>query len=776
MMRSLLAPLKGTLRMSQNLTPAQRETLDFAEEYWKRGREAREPFERRWYVNMAMTCGHQWLAWNDTTQSLYVPPEPRYRHRITANRIQPLVLNTVSILSSRKPTYRVKPKTTRDEDLGRARVSLKVFLDIHQRAKMDRKNLLLLTWMAVYGTSFKDHFMNYRKGQRVRAPKGVSESGDMTFYDFRTGEVDCRIRSPFQIVPESGALDIESSTRIGIEHPMSCEQIAEQWVDGQFVQPEYTHVMSSMEQQLKGMMKTKIGLETPTPMTSQVEGYATVKELRELPTKAFPEGRHIFFANGVLLYAGELPYEYMKVRRSLGITRYVYIETGECFWGRTPITDAIPLQVSLNHTYSQIEEIKNLTAKPKWIAFREHKLPQSAFNSEVEVLEPTYYPGVPEPHPIEPPQIPVYMREWPGVLTESIEHSSLIHRVSQGQGQSHRSSGVETQYLQEKDLQVFAPVMTLFEQSEAESGTIALEIAKERYHEDRLLEIVGPEGEIEILAFRTPDQDMPTSVVVEAGTALPESLIARRQMVIQLADGGNLGDMNDPWNRRHFLKMLEFGDVDKIFEEETADERHAEREHRLWINGEFEKVFVYEFDNDKVHIIRHDLFRKSDSYRDLIERVRPIPGMQDRLLSKAKLALPMADGVEDENELAEIWLSNMTTTEQLMHLGAEGVIDRHVRQHMDFDPEHQAMKQEQQVQELMLEKIYLENELIKAQIESEKAQPAIDAALVASKGRQVDGNIDRDEKRTQVELMKVAVGATKTAKEARKPATAGAKK
>lgn len=745
--------LLSSYKHRPDLSDKEKEHLAFAIEFRDKALEARRPYEPQWYINMAMTLRHQWLRWNSAGRYLFLPTLPKGRQRVTCNKIQGIVLSAVSILGAHNSVQRVQPRTTRDEDLHRARLSQKVLSDIHRRSKMDLKNLKYLMWMVIYGTAFKDFFMDYSKGQRVRKLKGVNEAGEMTFYDFRTGEVNCRVLSPFSVLPESGATDLdESSQRIMISHCMSVERVRQHWPKmGAYVDPEHSLAISPMEQQLRSLIGRQYGIDSPTP-TPTKSGYVSVYELRELPSQEYPQGRHLWFANEVLLGAMTLPYQFQIRDRHLALVKYDYIKIGECFWGRTPITDGIPIQVALNQTLSQIEEAKAMTAQPKWIFYKEHHLPESAGTNEPgEVLEPTYYPGAPDPHPVQPPDMPVYVREWPGVLQSALEDSTLIHQVTMGRKAPGTRSGVDTNYLQEADLAVFAPVAKLISAKESEAGTIMLEIAKEKYRETRLLEVIGPDGEMEVQEFKA-DATMPTKVYVEPGTSGPEPLVARRLMVKELAAEGLLGDPNDPHVRRHILKLMEFGQLEKIFEEETADERESEREHRLWVRGDFGPVHVNEFDNDQVHILRHDLFRKSERYRELVAKLPPEPGAQAALLEEARTAM-ITSGGQDENEIAEEMLEGMSTGEQLVVLGAEGVIDRHVRTHMEQDPDHQAMRQEQEINSILREKLLLENELIKAEIEQARAKPMIDAALVKGKGDQVAGNIERDRARVEIEAL-----------------------
>ncbi|MDP2363604.1 MAG: hypothetical protein Q8M94_07525 [Ignavibacteria bacterium] len=170
--------------------------------------------------------------------------------------------------------------------------------------------------------------------------------------------------------------------------------------------------------------------------------------------------------------------------------------------------------------------------------------------------------------------------------------------------------------MQEQDQTVFGLVATRFEAKEAEAGTYELEIVKERYKEERVLKIVGENNEIEVIDFKATE-DMPTDVIVQSGSSLPHSLVAKQQLVLQFYDKGMLGDPQDPQVRQKAMRLAEMGGVDVIYEEAAADEREAEREHKLWEKGLPSEVQF--FDNHKTHLVRHYLFCKSDRYRNLLK-------------------------------------------------------------------------------------------------------------------------------------------------------------
>ncbi len=642
--------LKKTETERQILTPEQQADVKFVENFHDEGLKVRRGYERQWYINMAYFLDHQWLTWNNTKRALEKPLVPSWRARVTVNKIKPNVLHILSKLVQNKPAYIVLPATSEDADQNKAKTSKKVQEYLHRINQMDALNQRLVLWMIIYGTAFKEPYFNDTRGihkrklktERLKRPKYdelgqetgeeeeydspvVNELGEEQYYDINTGEAETEILSPFSIIPESGAKDLKDSQRVMKIVTKPIEYIRQQYSSGKYVHAEARTIGSSLENQLLRLMGEEFVTEHVTQdkekEKNSTEGFATIKILREKPSLKHPKGREIRVANGVLLQDGPLPYDFMAKRRTIGIVKYDYIEIGDRFWGDTPVTSMIPIATEYNKTISQITEIKNLTSKPKWIAYKESKLPATSITSEPgEVLEPKYVPNVPPPMPVPAPTIPAYVPNMLERGDKDMENTASIHEVSKGSTPPGVSSGVAVQFLQEQDQTVFGPVISRFETKEGEAGTYELEIVKERYKEPRLLKIVGKNNEIEILDFMATD-DMPTDVEVQSGSALPRSITAKQQRVIQQFEKGMLGDPANPETQQKANRLGEFGDIDVIYEEAAADEREVEREHKAWESGVPTKIEFY--DNHAYHTKYHTLFCKSDRYRSLIANGGP---------------------------------------------------------------------------------------------------------------------------------------------------------
>ena len=621
---------------TQRLTDDQVADKKFVENFYDEGIKARQGIEKLWYINMAYYLGKQWLSWNKTKRQLEVPQVPTWRVRMVVNKIKPNVQHILAKIVKNKPTYIALPATGEDADLNRAEISGKCLKYLHRINKMDILNQRLCLLKIIFGTSFKDSYFDSTKGVHRRRAKMITltnketgedykeqlrnDQGEPQFHDIHTGEVKTEILPPFSIIPEGAAENLEDSFRVMKAVTKPVEYIRRVYAEGKYVHSETSQPGSSLEKQLSRLIGQE---QTPTHIIQKKdktqdsgEGFVTIKELREKPSHKYPKGRLIRVANGVLLDSGPLPYAYMIKRQTLGIVKYDYSEVPGRFWGATPVDDMIAIQTELNKTISQLTEIKNLMSKPKWITFKENKLPKTSITSEPgEVLEVKYVPNVPEPHPVTMPSVPAYVQGLVERADKDMSDVALIHEVSTGQAPPGVKSGVAVQFLAEQDQTVFGPVISRFETCEGEAGTYQLEIVKERYREPRLLKIVGENNSIEVFDFKATE-DMPTDVIVESGSSLPQSMVAKQQLILQQFEKGMYGNIEDPKVQRKALRLSEIGALDVVYEEAAADEREAEREHKLWEASQV--AFIQFYDNHAVHSERHKVFCKSDRFRNLV--------------------------------------------------------------------------------------------------------------------------------------------------------------
>jgi hypothetical protein len=142
----------------------------------------------------------------------------------------------------------------------------------------------------------------------------------------------------------------------------------------------------------------------------------------------------------------------------------------------------------------------------------------------------------------------------------------------------------------------------------------------------RTVKIVGTDGTFDAKVFRGADLRSNTDVKVESGSALPTSKAAKQAFIMDIMKMGWV-DPDDG------LEMLEIGALNKIYERAKMDAREAQRENLMMASVTEEDIMMHDelhqdgsiiipvnsWNNDQVHIRKHDDFRKSQAFMSLPE-------------------------------------------------------------------------------------------------------------------------------------------------------------
>ncbi len=647
------------------------EILKFHEEFKSAGLISRRPHEKQWLINMAFLLGEQWLSWSNTQWMMYRPPAPTWRIRLVINKIFPNVLDILSKLASKLAEKKVIPSKIEDRSMETAKLCEKLLKHLDRENEALLENQKLTLWRIVYGLAYKDVGWDATRGQNITEPKteerevpnvetGLMENqtvlklnaktGEPEEYDFNLGEVITDIKNPFEVIWEPGVKRFRDSHRIMVLYRKTVESVKEQYPDhADEIKSEGAASMSAIESQLMRILGQHPQDGGSVPGQEGISGYCTVEEMRELPSKKYKKGRFWRVTGGTLLKHEEsLPYKFMVKENNLGMMEYPYIDTGEKVPGETPVTQAIPLQLQINKTASQLVEIRNLMGKPKWVAYRESAIAKTAITSEPgEVIEPTYVPNVPEPHPVQMPSPGSYIPKMQDTMTVQLQDIFSIHEVTKGQTPPRIKSGVAIRALQEADERVYGPVYTSFEKREEIVAKWQLMLVAEKYREPRIIKIIGENNEVEVEEF-VANADIPTDVFIVAASSFTQSRVAKQELIFSMFERGFFGDPADESVRQRILKLAEVGMIEMVYQEAMIDENESRREERLWTKGNV--GMIASWDNHQVHIARHNMFRKSDKYRKLHPTIQK---EIDAHINIHTTQLPETSMREQQEEMAE---------------------------------------------------------------------------------------------------------------------------
>jgi len=532
-------------------------------------------YERDWFLNIAFFLGHQYLFYNNRSRRLENPQVPEWRVRLVFNYIKPVVISQVARLLKARPTINVLPGSSEQMDIDAAKTAEKVLDYLWRKLNMAQKIRRLALWFSVCGSSFFRVEWNKDAGERIvedqpvmdpmTGQQVIDEKGQPMFehIDFNLGEIDVTVMSPFEVYVDPKATTLEDAEYICLIKFFRKDEFLKRWPDkGEKLEfkEEGSSSYHFYENAVLNAFGGYGGGYHAAPSGKQEPG-CVVQEWIFKPNKEYQHCRRIYVTNNTLLETIEDP----LLKGDFPLFKFDDIVVPGRFFSDGVVQDLRPLNKEYNRTRSQIVEIKNLMAKPKWTVPKGAGLKSNSITSEPgEVI---VYNGTLEPKPVTPPQIPQYVFEHAAKVLEDMQNISNVRSVSL-RPPSRITSGIAISAMQEQDESAFGPTAQEFEASLEKVAFRMLWLIHQKYEEERLFQIMGRDGQPEVFSFKGSDMGDKFDVIIQTGSALPRSKVAKQELILRLTELGLFGPIEDPMVRQKILRLLEVGvaeDLDSQF-------------------------------------------------------------------------------------------------------------------------------------------------------------------------------------------------------------------
>lgn len=568
------------LIMQRELENKKLEWASWVETEFVKCKNARAPFERQWYLNLAFTGGKQYVSPLNIPGygfRLTTPKAPAHRVRLVINKIRPVVRTECSKLTTSKPIPTVMPATNEDEDWSAAAVAEQLLKSRFANAQFEQTYRSWIWWGVVCGTSFLKQYYdpNSEDPDSKQLPPAPSFPNGQPLppelLDALPPEVLERFNTP---QPAMGKICMERLTPFHVYVP---DLLSEDLCDQAYV----IHVMTKTPL----WVQNKFGFQ-PQPDTKvsntildaayviskgseEHQDAVLVKEVWIKPGghKDFPNGGMLtVIANKVVQYKDSWPYPF----KDYPFYKYNGIPTGG-FYSDSVIVDLISPQKEYNKKRSQALEITNTMGKPKLL------YPRGSINPRMISSEPgqsiPYQPGYEKPEVMQGVEVPASFTNEITQLQEEIDDISGQHEISRGQTSlSSLTSGTAIAYLQEQDDAKLNYQVASIENATELYGKHYLELCGKYWDENRLVKIVGKNNSFEALHWKKNLLKGNTDVKVQTGSALPFSKSAKQALLTEWMQNGFI----DP---SVGLEMMNFGGMDKALEDQFVDKRAAMREN-----------------------------------------------------------------------------------------------------------------------------------------------------------------------------------------------------
>jgi hypothetical protein len=599
---------------------------EWAKSLYDEGMARRRYWEGVWWENLATYMGDFWAEWDIHRRRLTEPiKKAEHRVRVPINLSQPVVRTELAKLTKNRPILDVTARSSDQSDLNSAKVGDKVLNNYVEREfHMARVRRRMLMWVLIMGsggiivdwdeTALGElEVLCDEGGNPIFDPRVIEaykqqldQTGKKPNYKrIPQGELIIKVASPFQIMFDFSQLYIEDAWWCMFTDVYDVDEVYRRWkkrVNPEPVQP------GVIEQRLVSRFDLTGSLNVRPPHVQQL---AQVTQMWVKPGHPkFPDGLcFVFTKDAVLLKQaydrdyGELPVHMMghipmpTQQFSLSVLQQI----------KGPV-------VELSKTESQMIENRNLMTNPPWLIPKQLQITKPIVNKPGARIEFNYMPNIPEPHPVEMPDLPAYVKDMPAMLREHILEIGGQGETSQGRVPPGARSGVAIAYLQEEDDTRIGVTVQEFEEVSEAVGNHILRLIAEKYVTPRVVRIYKKHGDDEVFDFFGSMLDGAGAVIVQAGSALPRSKAAKQQYILDLWDRKL---EQDPRKVRQMLELAE-GEPD----EWEVDLDQAERENHKLQNGE--DPGVREWYNHPAHHYVHRNYMKSADFDALPQQTQQL--------------------------------------------------------------------------------------------------------------------------------------------------------
>lgn len=642
----------------------ERQLHHWARDLLEDGHEVRQGWEGQWWENLATYMGDLWSEWNPRDKKLLnvIKKKPKHRVRLPINLAQPAVRTELAKLVKNRPIVDVQAASNDKRDLDAAEVGDKVLGNFVEREyHMGRVRRRMLNHVLVFGCGgiFVDHdpsagevlsmlsddqgnpvidesqqemWIQYWK-QQHRSPKQLN---------YPEGDLRQVALTPFQLVYDMSVLDFDKAAWCIVSEVFDVCEVERRW--NKEVEAEKNVYPGTIESRLLERYDKVGNLKAKSPSAQKL---CQVHRLFVRPGHIyFPDGIHLVFTKDKILLNEKYPYSHGK----LPVAWMGHIDMPTSQQSMSVLQQIRGPVLEISRTESQMVENRNMMANPPWLVADQHGLEEGSIQNRPGLrIKYRHVPNVPEPHPVQMPDMPGYVKDIPPMLKEHILEISGQGETSQGQVPAGARSGVAIAYLQESDDTRLGPTVTAFEETIEYWAEITLRTIAEKFDMPRKMVIGGARGdEPEILNWTGMMLASFSGVKVQAGSALPRSKAAKQQFILDLWDRQI---EQDPRKVREALELGE-GEPDDM----ELDMEQADRENDKLLKGGDHGVEVKTWHNHAAHLFKHHQHMKSTDFEaadeDIQTEYEEHCADHERELQNQQKAQMQLQGGEDPNAAA----------------------------------------------------------------------------------------------------------------------------
>lgn len=610
-----------------NQTPEEKELAAFVRSKVEESRSAanRIAHEGIWITNTAYALGYDGIFYNTTTRSFQ--PLDRAsnglkRNRLHVNKILPTLQNRLARFCKNPPRYDVRPESNSNDDKEAARLSLQILICLWDKLHLNEKRIPLYMWLQQCGHAYMKVGWDPTQG----APMPDPMTGQMDF----EGEVKCEVASAFEIFPNPLAKSFEEvlQTYLTQAKVRPLDYFKKNYPEkGKFVKEEDAWLLSALYESRINSMNSRG--PSQGGMQEQMKNSAIELIRYEARSSKYPNGRMIVVANGILLENKELPVG------EIPYAKFDDIVIGGKYYSEAVTTHLRPIQDQYNELVRRRAAWMRKYVAGKYKAVRGSGIAEEALHDgESEVVFYNVVPGAPNgPEAIQVPTLPQWAFSEEDRYTAMFNDISGISEVSRGSLPSASIPAIGMQLLTEQDDTRIGVMTEQHEHAWSRVGTLMLKYAQTNWKLPRKLKIAGPSLAYTVKEVTGDMVKNNTDVYVIRGSTQPGSKTLNNQNIMNAWQSGLLGDPQDPKVKEKVLGLIEFGQVEGLWQDYGLSMAQIKRGLDSLEQGQ--QIPISEFDNDALWLQELNRLRLSDKFDGMQPQVKALIEAQMELRTHA---------------------------------------------------------------------------------------------------------------------------------------------
>jgi len=631
---------------SKRLTPDKVDLLFRSAENWTDIRQQ--------LVNISYFVGNQWIGWNTSERRVQTLPTQSGEVRVTRNKIRPRVSTLLSKHIKNKLKFDVIPGSREQTDIDAAKAADKYAHVLWQELDFSKKTKDLFLFMLIQKRAWIKTWFDAEAGTEV------SPSEDEPGYEdwvkggsrpLHEGVIRARVCDPLTIFADPAATSEEDIRWIIERKARDVDEIYEEY--GVRVSPD-ANIGYMSRYDVTRMSADGIGAYESTRLQNQ----ALVYELWYKPCKRYPMGAKITVCNGQELdyseTSGELPYQLFGYIPIPGSLQYDAI-----------VTDMLAPQREINTLRSMVATHARRVGNAMWLNPTGSGVDEEMLTNEISGIIDYNPIGGAKPERIGAPDIPSFYAQELANNAIDLDDMSGAREVSQGR----MPAGLDTlgglEIMVEQENEKLAVASQNYEQGMKKVMQRILRLLKAHYTEERQGRLLGEDNEIELISFNGSDLTGYEDINIVQGSSLPDMKAAQQERIMTMWGAGAIVKKDGTPDPAKLLRLMGMGDSTELFEQDAMDTNNAKLENKtfedLAENPEFQQLVaqynqimqktqqqlqtmqippdqaeqymppplpgvpqIWDSDDDEIHILVHNTFRKSGRYREMPPEMRAL--------------------------------------------------------------------------------------------------------------------------------------------------------